>query len=65
MNLYRVEADHFDYDNYDEFIIWAESNEEAIKLATDKANDASQRWTAHLVTAPTESRILLGSFNAG
>ena len=72
MELYLVEADHFGYDEYDQFVVWAESPEEALQLAKDRItlgdDEPTNFDTGASVTEikkPKESGIVLGSFNAG
>ena len=72
MKLYLVEADWCDYDQYDSFVVWAKSPEEALQLAkyriTFGADEPTNFDTGASVTEikkPKESGIVLGSFNAG
>jgi hypothetical protein len=70
MNLYRVTADKCGYDQYDEFIVWASSPAEAEEVINAKARadewwGKGQKWTAEPIDQPSESGIVLGSFNAG
>ncbi len=71
MKLYSVVADDFGYDEYDEFLIWAETPEQALEIAQEKARDYRGRSNfdskaeVKEVVPPAEPGILLGSFNAG
>lgn len=70
MKLYLVEADGFDYDQYDSFVVWAKSPEEALSLVRA---DGDPRTMSNFddnvkvteIKKPKESGIVLGSFNAG
>lgn len=70
MKLYLVEADWCDYDQYDSFVVWAKSPEEALSLVRAKDDpitmsnfDDNVKVTE--IKKPKESGIVLGSFNAG
>lgn len=71
MKLYRVVADDFGYDEYDEFLIWAAAPEQALEIAQKETRDYRGRSNFDSkaevteVTTPAEPGILLGSFNAG
>lgn len=70
MKLYLVEADWFDYDQYDSFVVWAKSPEEALSLVRAKddpttMNDFNDNVKVTEIKKPKESGIVLGSFNAG
>ncbi len=72
MKLYSVVADKFDYDEYDKFLIWAETAEQALKIAQQKAkgywsgmSNFDSKAEVTEVSPPAEPGILLGSFNAG
>ncbi len=71
MKLYSVVADDFGYDEYDEFLIWAETPEQALDIAQKKArgylphSNFDSKAEVKEVTPPAEPGILLGSFNAG
>ncbi len=71
MKLYSVVADDFGYDEYDTFIIWAETPEQALDIAREKTRDYRSRSNfdhkaeVTEVATPAEPGILLGSFNAG
>lgn len=71
MKLYRVTADTYSYDEYDSFVVWAESPEEAEQLAV-KESTLSYRKSNFLKgctvveeVKPKESGIVLGAYNAG
>lgn len=70
MKLYLVTAKDHTWDEYDKFVIFANSPEHALKLAVNESkvyddesnfNDA----TVEEVIYPSEPFVLLGSFNAG
>lgn len=74
MKLYKVTANKCDYDEYDSFVLWANTPEEALFLAqveADKdyedkiggnfADDANIKE----IIEPKDPCILLSSFNAG
>lgn len=70
MKLYLVEADWCDYDQYDSFVVWAKSPEEALSLVRAKddpttMNNFSDNVKVTEIKKPKESGIVLGSFNAG
>lgn len=70
MKLYLVEADWCDYDQYDSFVVWAKSPEEALSLARAKddpitMNNFNDNVKVTEIKKPKESGIVLGSFNAG
>lgn len=69
MKLYSVSAKSCDYDEYDEFIIWAKDAAEALSIAQAQAGDWCNNFdegaTVTVVTKPKVSGVLLGSFNAG
>lgn len=65
MELYEVKAADYDYDEYDAFIIWAKSPEEALTLAQEGTANFDTGATVTEVKKPKQSGILLGSFNAG
>lgn len=71
MKLYSVVADDFDHDEYDEFLIWAETPEQALEIAQKKArgllpdSNFSDKAEVTEVAPPAEPGVLLGSFNAG
>lgn len=70
MKLYLVEADWCDYDQYDSFVVWAKSPEEALCLvrANDDPttmNNFDDNVKVTEIKKPKESSIVLGSFNAG
>lgn len=70
MKLYLVEADWCDYDQYDSFVVWAESPEEALSLVRAKddpttMNNFNDNVKVTEIKKPKESGIVLGSFNAG
>lgn len=70
MKLYLVEADWCDYDQYDSFVVWAKSPEEALSLVRAKddpttMNNFNDNVKVTEIKKPKESGIVLGSFNAG
>lgn len=75
MKLYRVLPDHCDWDMYCEGLIVADTEEEAVSIATESFNkdeaatwvkDTKQVWTAELIDLDTvEKGVLLDSFKAG
>lgn len=70
MKLYLVEADWFNYDQYDSFVVWAESPDEALSLVRAKddpttMNNFNDNVKVTEIKKPKESGIVLGSFNAG
>lgn len=70
MKLYLVEADWCDYDQYDSFVVWAKSPDEALSLARAKddpitMNNFNDNVKVTEIKKPKESGIVLGSFNAG
>ena len=70
MKLYLVEANWCDYDQYDSFVVWAKSPEEALSLVRAKddpttMNNFNDNVKVTEIKKPKESGIVLGSFNAG
>lgn len=70
MKLYLVEADWCDYDQYDSFVVWAKSPDEALSLVRAKdgpitMNNFNDNVKVTEIKKPKESGIVLGSFNAG
>lgn len=70
MKLYLVEASWFDYDQYDSFVVWAKSPDEALSLVRAKddqktMNNFNDNVKVTEIKKPKESGIVLGSFNAG
>ena len=70
MKLYLVEADWCDYDQYDSFVVWAKSPDEALSLVRAKddpitMNNFNVDVEVTEIKKPKESGIVLGSFNAG
>jgi hypothetical protein len=70
MWLWLVTADDYDYDEFDSFVVWARTDDEAVALILNKDDHSirsgTQRWTAKLVPGPPDApEIVLGSFNAG
>lgn len=71
MKLYLVTANHYSYDEYDSFVVWAKSPEEAEKLAIAESGCSfiKSNFLKGCVVAeiekPKESGIVLGSYNAG
>nr|DAO35432.1 MAG TPA: hypothetical protein [Caudoviricetes sp.] len=70
MKLYLVEANWCDYDQYDSFVVWAKSPDEALSLVRAKddpttMNNFNDNVKVTEIKKPKESGIVLGSFNAG
>lgn len=70
MKLYLVEADWCDYDQYDSFVVWAKSPDEALSLVRAKddpttMNNFNDNVKVTEIKKPKESGVVLGSFNAG
>lgn len=70
MKLYLVEADWCNYDQYDSFVVWAKSPDEALSLVRAKddpttMNNFNDNVKVTEIKKPKESGIVLGSFNAG
>lgn len=70
MKLYLVEADWCGCDQYDSFVVWAKSPEEALSLVRAKddpttMNNFNDNVEVTEIKKPKESGIVLGSFNAG
>lgn len=70
MKLYLVEASWCDYDQYDSFVVWAKSPDEALSLVRVKddpttMNNFNDNVKVTEIKKPKESGIVLGSFNAG
>lgn len=70
MKLYLVEASWCDYDQYDSFVVWAKSPEEALSLVRAKddpttMNNFNDNVKVTEIEKQKESGIVLGSFNAG
>lgn len=80
MKLYKVEASSHGYDEYDSFIVWAKTPDEALKLVKAEVNwwddepedinvnrrtNFDEGATITEIVKPKTSGILLGSFNAG
>lgn len=70
MKLYLVEARWCDYDQYDSFVVWAKSPDEALRLVRAKddpttMNNFDDNVKVTEIKKPKESGIVLGSFNAG
>lgn len=76
MNIYKVTLDKFDYDEYDSFVVYAESAASAEDIVMDKVNKQRVKcWqqvesvellgSTDNLSIYSESGIILGSFNAG
>ncbi|MGL4756511.1 MAG: hypothetical protein ACRCXB_29500 [Aeromonadaceae bacterium] len=65
MKLYEVTAAAYSYDEYDAFIVWAETSVEALDIVRDITANFDTGATVTEVKKPKQSGILLGSFNAG
>lgn len=65
MKLYEVTAAAYSYDEYDAFIVWAETPVEALNIVRDITANFNTGATVTEVKKPKQSGILLGSFNAG
>ena len=62
MKIYLVErTDKIDWDEYDSFVVVAESDENARKLVANENGN----WSRVTEIIPDKERIVLGSFNAG
>ncbi|MFS7308446.1 hypothetical protein [Rahnella inusitata] len=70
MKLWRVTAKDHGYDEFDAFLIWASTPEEALKIAIDDRGpyQCNSNFLEDATIAeelpPTESVVALGSFNA-
>lgn len=65
MKLYEVTAAAYSYDEYDAFIIWAKTPEEALAIAQKGTANFDTGATVQEVVKPKLPGILLSSFNAG
>lgn len=71
--IYLVKADDWSYDDYDSVVVLADSKDEAIKLVETEDSELGQGYfassqeplTVKEIVMAGESRVLLGSFNAG
>lgn len=70
MKLYLVTADWCDYGQYESFVVWAKSPDEALSLVRAE-DDLTTMFNFNFevkvteIKKPKESGIVLGSFNAG
>ena len=66
-NIYLVDIGDFDYDEYDSFVIVADSQQDAIQIAIAKGGGKFRAATIRPIgTTTTEPEgVILGSFNAG
>lgn len=67
MKLYKISVDEFGYDEYDSYVVCAESEEEARKITPDNAfwpNDAKIEYLGEAKEG-LEKGIIVASFNAG
>lgn len=62
MKLWLVKTDHYGYDEYDAFVIRAETAEEALHEAQWENKESV---TVTEIAAEGETEMILGSFNAG
>ncbi|MCO6559785.1 MAG: hypothetical protein J6574_01615 [Gilliamella sp.] len=72
MRLFLITAKDWNDNEYDSFVIWAETPEQALKMAVDEGkkyhediNNFSNGAKIEEVREPTQPQILLGSFNKG
>ena len=68
MKLFRVDASRTGYDQYNAFIIWAYTEEEARDIAIKTAGEWSnfiEGAEVQELTPPEKPNVELGSFNAG
>lgn len=70
MKLYLVKADWCDYGQYESFVVWAKSSDEALSLVRAEddittMNNFNFEVKVTEIKKPKESGIVLGSFNAG
>lgn len=71
--IYLVKANGNSYDEYDSIVVLADSKDEAIGIAETKENEWGSKYfysrqfplAAEEIVMAGESRVLLGSFNAG
>lgn len=63
MKIWLLETTDFSWDEYDAFVVAAETVAEAVKVVNRK--QAAAYWTCTEVVPGDEPRIILGSFNAG
>ena len=69
LKLYKVEAEKWDWDQYDSIVVLAESEEDAIEMGKEwfdgeDALNPQGKITAELVNM-TERGVVLSSYNAG
>jgi hypothetical protein len=68
MKLWIARAEQYDYDQYDGFLIRAETEQEAhalVAIETGVLQAPIQTWHLQPVSNDGPACILLGSFNAG
>ena len=70
MKLYLVSrTDKVDYDEYDSWVVSANTENEAIQVVLNDTYNCKQYYADKMeveeITNTTESKIILGSFNAG
>lgn len=67
MNIYHIEFTDYDYDEYDSFVVIAESEDNAIKLIKDNIPDGEDVDTISCIGVSNRSEecVVLGSFNRG
>ncbi|MDU5781914.1 MAG: hypothetical protein E6Z83_14050 [Pantoea sp.] len=72
ISLWRVTAASFGWDEYDSFVVWARSADEALIIAKEAARGSYQHDSNFDVGAtvteelkPMDACVCLGSFNAG
>lgn len=67
MRLYHVKADHWSFNQYDAFLVWARTPKQAERIAKKHGDRESFRdeqiWTATELCEPSEPGIALGSYN--
>lgn len=68
MKFWLVTCNGYGYDEYDSFVIRADTSDRAKQLAEEEQKEVggkSQNWTIVELTISGEEEIILGSFNAG
>lgn len=58
MNIYYSSADHVDYDEFESFVIAANSQEEAERLVSPYFNPRSQKFTTKLIVENVDMNTL-------
>ena len=71
MNIYKLWVDECDYDEYDKFVIIAESEEDALRVLYAKEDYLQDAWRTDFfikeigIANSIEESIVCSSFNAG